>query len=66
MAKKKTIVAALLAAMALVAAACRGDTGGGDGGGDGEIKTGDGVTSEACPDTPNKVNGCIYLGVISV
>lgn len=31
----------------------------------GEIKTGDGVTEEACPDAVNPDNGCIYLGVLS-
>ena len=31
----------------------------------GEIKTGEGVTSEPCPDKVNTDNGCIYLGVLS-
>ncbi len=31
----------------------------------GEIKTGQGVTAEPCPGSPNPDNGCIYLGVLS-
>ncbi len=34
-------------------------------GGDGTITTGQGVTSEPCPDSVNADNGCIYLGVLS-
>ncbi|MGH3645642.1 MAG: ABC transporter substrate-binding protein [Micromonosporaceae bacterium] len=34
-------------------------------GGDDEVTTGVGVTEKACPNTPNKDNGCIYLGIIS-
>lgn len=30
-----------------------------------EIKIGQGVTAEPCPDSPNPDNGCIYLGVLS-
>ena len=50
----------LLAALALLAAGCRGD----DAEGDGEIDA-PGVTEEACPDAVNEDNGCIYLGQIS-
>lgn len=32
---------------------------------DGTIKTGQGVTTEPCPDKVNADNGCIYLGVLS-
>ncbi|MPY79022.1 MAG: ABC transporter substrate-binding protein [Actinophytocola sp.] len=52
-----------MSALALVAAACRAGDGGG--GGEGEVATDVGVTQEACPNTPNKDNGCIYLGIIS-
>ncbi len=63
---RRTAITAALFAVALVATACRGggDTGGG-GGGEGEVALGTGVTQEACPKTPNKDNGCIYLGIIS-
>ena len=30
-----------------------------------EIKTGQGVTSDPCPDAVNPSNGCIYLGILS-
>src|SRR6266511_5671577 len=59
MALRTARVAAVLAALALVASGC-GLRGGGD-----EVTTGVGVTKKACPNTPNKDNGCIYLGVIS-
>jgi len=60
---RHTAVVAAMSALALVAAGCRGgDTGGGS---TGDIATDVGVTSEACPNTPNKDNGCIYLGIIS-
>ncbi|MGH3949992.1 MAG: ABC transporter substrate-binding protein [Pseudonocardiaceae bacterium] len=71
MVKRNTRQAALMAglsALALVATACgfRDDGGGGGGdGGDGEVATGVGVTQEACPNTANKDNGCIYLGTVS-
>lgn len=32
---------------------------------DGTIKTGQGVTTDPCPDPVNADNGCIYLGVLS-
>jgi ABC-type branched-subunit amino acid transport system substrate-binding protein len=60
---RKTVIAAMISATALVAVACRGDDGGG--GGDGEVKIGTGVSNEACPDSPNKDNGCITLGIIT-
>ncbi len=59
MALRTARVAAVLAALALVASGC-GLRGGGD-----EVTTGVGVTKKACPNTPNKDNGCIYLGIIS-
>lgn len=69
MAKRTSRQAALVAglsALALLASACGfRDDGGGGGGGDGEIKTDVGVSAEPCPNTPNKDNGCIYLGTIS-
>ena len=37
----------------------------GDEGAGGEITTGQGVTEEPCPDSPNPDNGCIYLGILS-
>jgi len=49
----------LLAALALVAAGCRG----GDGD-NGEVDA-PGVTDDACPEAVNEDNGCIYLGQIS-
>jgi len=55
---KKSLVVTVVA-MALLTSACGlRETGE-------EASTGVGVTKEACPDTPNKDNGCIYLGVIS-
>lgn len=71
---------ALAAAGALVLAGCSAvdDKPGGDtspgatdaatGGTDAaptEIKIGDGVTEEACPNAVNPDNGCIYLGILS-
>ena len=69
----------LLAALTLVATACRtADDGGGgaappddsaatDGATDagGEVATDVGVTSDPCPAAVNEDNGCIYLGTIS-
>jgi ABC-type branched-subunit amino acid transport system substrate-binding protein len=67
---RRSRLAVLLIAVALVAGACRGDDDGGDvtAGGEengGEVATDIGVTSEPCPDAVNKEHGCIYLGVIS-
>lgn len=39
------------------------DTNGADAGN--AIKTGQGVTAEACPGSPNAENGCIYLGILA-
>lgn len=59
MALRKAPLVAALAAVALLASAC-GLRDSGE-----EASTGVGVTKEACPNTPNKDNGCIYLGAIS-
>lgn len=59
---------AVAAAGALVLAGCSAveEDAGSDGTvAAGEIKTGEGVTSEPCPDEVNADNGCIYLGVLS-
>lgn len=63
MIQRKAAIAAMLSATALVAAACgfRDDGGGGEG----AVKTGTGVTDEPCAKTPNKDNGCVYLGIIT-
>ncbi|WP_219632399.1 ABC transporter substrate-binding protein [Haloechinothrix aidingensis] len=55
--RRKAPLVAIIATTALVASACgiRG----------GDVETDVGVTEEACPDTPNEDNGCIYLGTIS-
>ncbi len=71
-------LAALLVMLALVAGACRSETGGGGDGEDtaasepgdsdaagGEVGTDVGVTDEPCPEAVNSDNGCIYLGTIS-
>lgn len=63
MSNRKTL-AALVSATALVLAAC-GFRDEGGGGGEGEVKTGTGITDDACKNTPNKDNGCIYLGIIT-
>ncbi len=57
--------AASLLALALTTTACRGSVETGEQAGGGSIKTGVGVTREACPDAVNPTNGCIYLGTIS-
>jgi ABC-type branched-subunit amino acid transport system substrate-binding protein len=49
--------------LVLVAVGCRGGESTDEG--KGGIKTDVGVTSDACPSSTNKNNGCIYLGVIS-
>ena len=65
---------AVLAVSFLTLTACTQvveDGGGGGGGSDapppetGELITGQGVTTEPCPDAVNPENGCIYLGVLS-
>ncbi len=40
-------------------------TDGGEAAAGGELVTGQGVTKEPCPDSPNPENGCIYLGILS-
>jgi ABC-type branched-subunit amino acid transport system substrate-binding protein len=59
MALRKTPLVAALAAVVLHMSGC-GLRESGE-----EASTGVGVTKEACKGTPNKDNGCIYLGVIS-
>ncbi len=54
-------IAALVAVLALVAAACGGD----DEGPSGAVKTDIGVTTAACPGSTHTDRGCIYLGVLS-
>ncbi|MEX2554477.1 MAG: ABC transporter substrate-binding protein [Actinomycetota bacterium] len=53
---------ALVGILALFAAACGGDDAG-PGGGD--VKTGLGITTAACPGSTHADRGCIYLGVLS-
>ena len=71
-------LAVLIVTLALVASACRADSGGSDDdtdtassepgasdAGDGGVQTDVGVSDEPCPDAVNEDNGCIYLGTIS-
>jgi ABC-type branched-subunit amino acid transport system substrate-binding protein len=60
-----SITAIALLTLAAALAGCRGGDGTATDTGEGGIKTGDGVTAEACPDAVNPDNGCIYLGIIS-
>ncbi|MQA26819.1 MAG: ABC transporter substrate-binding protein, partial [Micromonosporaceae bacterium] len=55
---RRAPLVAVLAVVSLLAAGC------GLRGGE-EATTGVGVTDKACKNTPNKDNGCIYLGIIS-
>ncbi|MGH3712893.1 MAG: ABC transporter substrate-binding protein [Micromonosporaceae bacterium] len=59
MSRRGAPLLAAFAAIALLVAGCGLRDGGG------EATTGVGVTKEACKNTPNKDNGCIYLGIIS-
>lgn len=59
-----SLLLALLLALVLGLAACGSDDEGDGGGTAGEIKTGQGVTSEPCPGG-NADRGCIYLGILS-
>jgi ABC-type branched-subunit amino acid transport system substrate-binding protein len=60
-----SITAIALLTLAGGLAGCRGGDEAGTDTGAGGIKTGPGVTEEACPDAVNADNGCIYLGIIS-
>lgn len=69
MRQRRRAAIALFAAGALTLTACtQVDSGGGDTTTEpaaDEIITGQGVTTEPCPDAVNADNGCIYLGVLS-
>jgi len=60
-----SITAIALLTLAGGLAGCRGGDETGTDTGQGGIKTGPGVTDEACPEAVNPDNGCIYLGIIS-
>lgn len=66
--QRSRVALALSAAAVLALTACTAveDSGGTETpGDDGTITTGQGVTSDPCPDAVNADNGCIYLGVLS-
>lgn len=60
-----SIIAIGLLTLAGGLAGCRGGDEATTGTGESGIKTGPGVTTEACPNAVNASHGCIYLGVIS-
>jgi ABC-type branched-subunit amino acid transport system substrate-binding protein len=60
-----SIIAIALLTLAGGLAGCRGGDEATTGTGESGIKTGPGVTTEACPNAVNTDNGCIYLGIIS-
>lgn len=60
-----SITAIALLTLAGGLAGCRGGDETSTDTGEGGIKTGPGVTEEACPNAVNADNGCIYLGIIS-
>lgn len=60
-----SIVAIGLLTLAGGLAGCRGGDEASTGTGESGIKTGPGVTTEACPNAVNANHGCIYLGIIS-
>lgn len=60
-----SITAIALLTLAGGLAGCRGGDDAGTTSGETGIKTGPGVTEEACPNAVNADNGCIYLGIIS-
>jgi ABC-type branched-subunit amino acid transport system substrate-binding protein len=60
-----SITAIALLTLAGALAGCRGGDNASTGTGESGIKTGPGVTKDACPNAVNKDHGCIYLGVIS-
>ena len=60
-----SIIAIGLLTLAGGLAGCRGGDQASTGTGESGIKTGPGVTKEACPKAVNANNGCIYLGIIS-